>query len=168
MRKDAKESMSDVTIGLLADFPELIEAVARIRWQEWGHIPEPGDLAWWIDVTQREAGRDALPITWVAVDAHGNALGAAGLDEQDLAERRNLTPWAVGVIVAPQWRNQGVGEKLMHALHSWARQHNYPRLWVATGGRAVRFYEKCGWQVAEMVERANGEIPTVLSIELDD
>jgi hypothetical protein len=53
-------------IGLLADHPDLIPAVGRFRWQEWGRDPEPAELDWWVDVTARESGRDDLPVTFVA------------------------------------------------------------------------------------------------------
>lgn len=65
-------SPSPVTVQLLADHEPLIAAVGQMRWQEWGHPPEPEDEASWVDVTAREAGRDRLPITlegWAG--AHG-------------------------------------------------------------------------------------------------
>ena len=51
----------------------------------------------------------------------------------------------------------------MGALEGWAAGQGYPRLWVATGGRAVDFYRKCGWDVVESFVRASGEGMTVLT-----
>jgi GNAT superfamily N-acetyltransferase len=133
-----------------------------MRWREWGGPPEPESLDWWVDVTAKEAGSADLPVTWVAFDGSGQALGAVGLGEFDIEERRDRSPWVLGMIVDPAQRDQGTGGRLMQALEDWAARHGYSRLWVATGGRAVDFYRKCGWEVAESFERTSGEWTTVL------
>ena len=63
-------SVDPIEVQLLADNEKLIATIGEMRWREWGHAPEPEDLGWWIDVTAREAGRDRLPMTWVA-SMHG-------------------------------------------------------------------------------------------------
>jgi len=152
-----------VSIGLLADHPHLIPAVGELRWREWGHPPEPESLDWWVDVTAQEAGSADLPVTWVAFDGSGRVAGAVGLGEFDIEERRDRSPWVLGMIVDPAQRNWGTGGRLMQALEGWAARQGYSRLWVATGGRAVDFYRKCGWEVAESFVRASGERTTVLT-----
>ena len=94
-----------LSIGLLADHPQLIPAVGELRWREWGRPPEPESLDWWVDVTAREAGREALPVTWVAFEAGGRVLGAVGLGEFDVEERRDRSPWVLGMVVDPAQRN---------------------------------------------------------------
>jgi GNAT superfamily N-acetyltransferase len=161
--KDQARELSVVSIGLLADHPHLIPTVGHIRWQEWGHAPEPEGLDWWVDVTAREAGRAALPVTWVAVDPLGQAVGAVGLAEFDIEERHDRSPWVIGMIVAVQRRGLGIGSKLMSALEAWAVQHRYRQAWVATGGRAVDFYQKCGWKLMEVINRDSGETASILT-----
>jgi len=93
---DNQDEMSNrfaVSVELLADHPHLIPAVGQIRWREWGHAPEPESLDWWVDVTGREAGHVGLPVTWVAMDESGKAVGAVGLGEYDIEERRDRSPW---------------------------------------------------------------------------
>ena len=152
-----------ISIELLCDHQQLVTAVGEIRWKEWGHPPEPVELAWWIDITQREAGRDELPVTWVAMNQGGEAVGAVGLAPFDIAERQNQSPWLVGMIVSPSQRNRGVGGHLVATLEAWAKQHGYPQVWVATGGRAIAFYQKCGWRLAETITRPSGERVSVLT-----
>ena len=154
---------SIVSIELLADHPHLIPAVGELRWREWGHPPEPERLDWWIDVTAREAGREDLPVTWVAIDSGGHAVGAVGLGKFDIEERRDRSPWVLGMIVDVQYRNGRIGSKLMEALELWAHQKGHFHTWVATGGRAVDFYQKCGWKLAEMIQRPSGEIVSILT-----
>ena len=36
----------------------------------------------------------------------------------------------------------------------WASRRGYAQLWAATEGPAVNFYQRCGWQVHEMVVRS--------------
>jgi len=155
-----------ISIELLADHQHLVPVIGEIRWREWGHPPEPESLDWWIDVTTREAGRVDLPVTWVAIDTHGQAVGAVGLGHFDIEERRDRSPWVLGMIVAAGYRDRGIGGKLMKALESWAYQHGYSQAWVATGGRAVSFYQKCGWNLTEIITRSSGETMSVLTKSL--
>lgn len=155
-----------ISIELLADHPHLVPVVGEIRWREWGHPPEPERLDWWIEVTGHEAGRDELPVTWAAIDPQGQALGAVGLGQFDIEERRDRSPWVLGMIVKPEYRDQGIGGKLMRALELWAYHHGYSRAWVATGGRAVQFYQKCGWELAEVIHRSSGETMSILTKSL--
>ena len=152
-----------ISVELLADHPHLIPVVGEMRWREWGHAPEPERLEWWVDVTGQEAGRDELPVTWVAIDERGQAAGAVGLGRFDIEERRDRSPWVLGMIVLASQRGQGIGRRLMGALEAWAAQHGYSRAWVATGGPAVDFYRKCGWELVETFTRSSGEMTSVLT-----
>lgn len=157
-------SPGSVSIQLLADHAPLIRAVGRMRWNEWGSQSE--SLAGWIDVTAREAGRDRLPVTWVALDEHGDALGAVGLDQYDDAAPHDRSPWLVGMIVRPDRRGAGIGGQLVARLEAWASAQGHSRLWVATGGPAIDFYRRCGWEIAETYERVPGELTTLLTRNL--
>ena len=156
---------SIVSIELLADHRDLIPVVGELRWREWGHPPEPEKLEWWVDITGREAGRDYLPVTWVAIDPGRQVVGAVGLGQFDIEERRDHSPWVLGMIVETQYRGRGLGGKLMKALEAWAYQHGYSQAWVASDG-AVGFYQKCGWALAEIISHSSGETMSVLSKSL--
>ncbi len=149
-------SFDPIEVQLLADDARLIAAIGELRWREWGHAPEPEDLDWWIDVTAREAGRDRLPVTWVAVDGRGDALGAVGLGAYDIEERGDRSPWVLGMIVRPDHRGLGIGRLLMSHLEAWAGKHGYMQVWVANEGPAIGFYQACGWELSEEVETATG------------
>lgn len=156
-----------ISVKLLADFPHLIPVVGEIRWREWGHAPEPENLEWWVDVAAREAGREGLPITWVAIDAQGQVLGAVGLGQFDIEERRDRSPWVLGMIVNAPYRGMGIGRKLMQALETWSHRQGYAQAWVATGGPAIHFYQKCGWEMRETIQRASGETMSILTKSLN-
>ena len=161
-----RQSGEAYSVGLLADGVHLVPTVAEIRWKEWGHPPEPTDLSWWVDVTRRESGRNGLPVTFVATDGRGEAAGAVGLGEFDIEERRDRSPWLLGMIVRQDLRGRGIGRLLLAHLQAWAGDHGYGRMWVATGGTAVQFYRACGWQVIETVQRTPLDRRPVLSRHL--
>ncbi|HEU5327276.1 MAG TPA: GNAT family N-acetyltransferase [Thermomicrobiales bacterium] len=155
-----------VTVQLLADHARLIATVGDMCWREWGHAPEPEDRGWWVEAVAREAGRDRLPISWVALDARGDALGRVGLGEFDIEERQDRSPWVLGMIVRPDRRGLGIGRLLLTQLEAWAGSHGYQQVWVATGDQAIGFYQQCGWTLHETVERPAGETALVLTKRL--
>jgi predicted N-acetyltransferase YhbS len=152
-----------VSVLLLADRPDLIDAVGDMRWREWWRHSGREERAWWVDTTRRESGRDALPVTFVAVDDLDEAVGAVGLGEYDLEERRDRSPWVLGMIVRSDRRGAGVGRALLARLESFAAGRGDARVWVATGDPAVAFYQRCGWRLEERLRHASGDETCVLS-----
>jgi GNAT superfamily N-acetyltransferase len=155
-----------VAIGVLANHPSLIPQVAELRWAEWGKPPEPVEFSYWLDTTRSEAGRDEVPMTWVAIDSDGRAVGAVGILQFDPDDFRDRSPWLVGMIVAPEWRNQGIGSRLVRALETWVAMQSIPRVWVATGP-AEGFYQKCGWETVDSFINEYDEASVVLERRLD-
>ena len=79
---------------LPANHVGLIPQVGHLRWRQRGdEDPDPNA---WIKVTEQEAGRNHLPITLVAIDPDGRAVGAVALGridaELDDSERRERFP----------------------------------------------------------------------------
>jgi GNAT superfamily N-acetyltransferase len=150
-------------LGLLADHPELVAEVGVLRWREWGDAPTPGD---WIEITAREAGSEHLPITLVAMDLDGHALGAVALGDRDDAldetERRDRGPWLLGMVVRRPERLCGVGRLMVSAVEDVARSRGHDRVWVATGDHAVEFYRHCGWSDDEQLVPAKDGLPTTI------
>ena len=123
-------------------------------------------------MTKQEAGRNQLPITLVAIDPAGDALGAVALGRTDdglsNSERRERSPWLVGMVVRSDVRRQGIGTLLVMALERLAADHGYSQVWVATGGDAVGFYRACGWADEEsLILASTGLGATVLTKQVD-
>ena len=135
-----------VQVRLLADVPHLIEPIGRMRFAEWGN---GDDVDEWISTTRREAGRDDLPVSWVAVDGTGAALGAVALGSSDVPGRPELAPCVWGMVVRPDSRGRGIGRLLLDRLERFAAGRGHPVVWVLTGPPAVGYYERCGWRRAE-------------------
>ncbi len=131
-------------LGLLADQPELIAEVGVLRWRASG---KGGTAGPWIEATARDAGRDGLPMTLVAMDLDGRALGAVtlGAADADVSGCDAQAPWLVRMVVRPDERRCGVGRLMIAAAEDLARQHGHGELWVAPGDGDREFYRACGW-----------------------
>jgi GNAT superfamily N-acetyltransferase len=154
---------ADVKVHSLADRPDLLVPLARIRWREWSDDPGREDLQWWIDTARREIGDAGLPATFVASDTDDSVLGGMGIIETEHPEWADRGPWVVGVVVRADRRGQGIGAVLMSRLIAWAAEAGFDQLWVSTGGRAVDFYRQCGFTVAEIIPRPDQEPQFILS-----
>jgi GNAT superfamily N-acetyltransferase len=161
----ARDEREWAVIELLTDREDLVEAVTDLRWREWGHPPESTDRGWWREATLREAGRNGLPITWVASDSSG-VVAVVGLGEFDIEERHDRSPWVLGLVVRPDRRRTGLGGLLLTKLENWASGHGHQQVWVANEGHAVDFYRCCGWQMLETVKRKGRPSVTVLTKRL--
>ena len=150
----------------LADRPDLAPKWAEIHWREWGDEPGREELSWWVNSAQQYQGRTEIPIAFIAVDDRDDVLGGMGVEQFDLEERRDRSPWVVGVIVRPDHRSRGIGQAVMAHLSAWAVEVGIPQLWVATGGRAIQFYQQCGFEVVETVAKQDGDEATVLTKNL--
>ena len=132
-------------LGLLADQPELVAEVGVLRWRASGGDGTPGP---WIEATARDAGVEGLPLTLVAMDLEGQAIGAVTLGPADDSVGDvcpGLAPWVVRMVVRPGERRCGVGRLMVTALEDLAREHGHERLWVAPGDGDAAFYRECGW-----------------------
>jgi GNAT superfamily N-acetyltransferase len=161
---DGSGPISDLRIGLLADHPDLVEPVGLLRWAEWSYgSPDAGPF---VAATAAEAGVDQLPITLVAINAAGDAVGAVGLgpidDELDDAERDGRSPWILGMVVRSEDRRRRVGRRLLESLQQLAGGLGHDRTWVATGDDAVDFYRRCGWRPVDRLRLASTGITTTI------
>lgn len=158
----------DIRIGSLADHPQLFEQVGLLRWKEWAYGAP--DATEFVEATVREAGRAGqLPVTLVAIDVAGRAVGAVALgradDELSVAERAGRTPWILGMVVAAESRKLGIGRHLLENLQDLAVSLGHPRTWVATGREAAGFYQRCGWVAAQNLRLESTGIDTTILVK---
>jgi len=144
-----------IGIDYLANCPEFIDALAQLSWKEWQEIYQQREqtLDDCLKNYQERMNSDRLPLTFVAVQAGLAAdcrelVGMVSLKYHDMDTRPDLDPWLGGLLVLPEWRNQGVGTMLMHRATEEARRLKVPRLYLWTHS-AERLYRKLGWQVVE-------------------
>ena len=87
------------------------------------------------------ASPDRVPLCLVALH-EGQPIGVVNLVDNDDDDHTDWHPWLAGMVVAGEWRGQGVGSALVLALVGHARRLGFERLWFGTDGPG--FYERLG------------------------
>jgi GNAT superfamily N-acetyltransferase len=82
--------------------------------------------------------------TFVLLD-QDRPVATASLAHDDLAARRDLTPWLAGVFVEPDWRGRGYATELVRRVETFASAASVPILWLYTW-TAEPLYARLGWQ----------------------
>jgi predicted N-acetyltransferase YhbS len=134
----------DLRIVPLADRPELIDVVAHWHWDEWGHEDPRGSSARWAEGLRRRAGRDAIPITWVAL-VDDEPVGSVALIENDMATHPELSPWLSGLFVVPDRRAEGIGSSLTGHCEAAAATLGVRLLYLYTT-TSEDLYRRRGWE----------------------
>ena len=153
--------LATMKIALLADHTEVLAALAewyRDEWEPYYGIDGPGDAL--TDLKSR-CNRNALPIGLVAL-VGDQVKGVAALDHDPAT---NLTPSVVGLLVAAEYRGQGVATQLLESARNLAEGLGYGRVYVSTtilGGHLL----KKGWHVLGPVSFLNGEQGSIYSYDL--
>ena len=137
------------SIEFLADHPHLAEPLARQLHAEWGALYAP----YWTEAeaiaeAQDHAKRRSVPTTLIAC-ADLEWQGCIALLEDELppdfpAEYQHLGPWLASLYVRPEFRNQGLGRRLVRALEAFAQEQDIPRRYLFTEGQAA-YYTPLGW-----------------------
>ena len=141
----------------LAEYPALTAIVAAWEFGEWGHL-NPGET-----LAEREAwmrretlNSDRAPLTFVALDDAGRAIGTAALLFDDLkGDPRN--PWLASVYVPPERRGQGIASALVRTVEDAARRFGYRQLYLFTS-TAPKLYAGLGWRPLETTRYRGDEI----------
>jgi len=152
-----------MTIINLSKQPHHIPTLANWHHAEWAYLNPGGTLEQRIDKMQGYLGDELVPSTYVYKQA-GRLAGSAAIIHSDMDSRPELAPWLASVYVAPEFRRQGIGSKLVEHVMSQARAGGVVRLYLFTPDRAD-FYTKLGWTtMAE--EKYRGQLVTLMSVAL--
>jgi GNAT superfamily N-acetyltransferase len=127
--------MDKLIIKLLADHPEAITTLKKLfesEWEPYYGAAGPGDAE--TDI-KNSANRTELPITIVAI-VDGNICGTAALKMESVTTYPDFFPWLAGLLVAPAYRRQGIGEQLITEIEKLAKQLGYKEIYVGTGEKS--------------------------------
>jgi GNAT superfamily N-acetyltransferase len=158
-------SATVASFALLADRPDLAPHWAALHWREWGKEAGREELSWWVEDASKATQRTHPPVALIALGHHDEVLGGVGVHPFDLDERRDRSPWVVGMIVRADRRGEGIGQALLAQLEAWAGQVGIEQLWVCTEteGRTVSFYLRCGYERVEDVTSQTRGLVTILT-----
>jgi GNAT superfamily N-acetyltransferase len=80
----------------------------------------------------------------------GEPAGTGMLVLSEIKPVHQVSPWLVGLFVAPDFRRRGVGRTLVRAIEEQARQRANTQLYLYTD-EAKGFYERLGWTARDRV-----------------
>jgi GNAT superfamily N-acetyltransferase len=147
----------------LADHPPLVPELARLHFEEWGHLRPEETLEARTSRLRGYCGRASIPTVVVALEADV-LCGSAMLIEHEMVDEPTFGPWLDGVYVAPSFRGRGLGSALVERMVAEAKALGVAALYLYTSD-AQSLYSRLGWTVIE-TRRHRGETVSVMSIRL--
>ncbi len=127
--------MDNLSIELLADHPEALPILKEMFESEWEPYYGPAGLGDAEADIKNSANRTELPIAKVAI-FNGNICGTAALKMESVMTYPDYFPWLAGLLVAPAYRRQGIGEQLVAAIETLAKQLGFKEIYVGTGEKS--------------------------------
>lgn len=145
----------------LKDQPQHIPQLAEWHQHEWASLNPGRTLQQRIKTMQAYLSDDLVPSTYIAKGPE--LMGSAAIIVNDMETSPELTPWLASVFVAPAYRNQGIGSRLVKHVMQQAHAAGIARLFLFTPDR-VSFYRRLGWQT--LIEAAyRGHSVTIMSVD---
>jgi len=136
----------------LADIPHIVEHREKM-FREMGIPAEFDEMTVATDLWLRHAIPSKTYLGWIAVSRSGEAAGGGGLI---------VIPWPPGpmtmdprcgfvfnVYTQPQHRKQGLGRRLMDAMHDYCRAEGIERVVLNASVFGKPLYDAMGYVVAE-------------------
>lgn len=153
--------LATMDIALLAHHIEFLPALAewyRDEWEPYYGVDGPGDAL--ADLKSR-CNEHRLPIGIVALE-DDKVRGVAALD-LDVATK--LAPSVVGLLVAPEYRGQGVASLLLESAKSLAEGLGCSRVYISTTKLGDHLLKR-GWRDFGSVKFLNEQKGSVYSYDL--
>jgi GNAT superfamily N-acetyltransferase len=148
----------------LAQHTAVVPVLASWVLDEWGRLLPEATVETLVSAFEESATHHRIPETFVAV-RDGEPVGMASLIEHDMSTRKELSPWLAAVYVAPEFRNRGIGSRLVQRAMHEAEALGLGRLYLFTPDK-VSFYGRLGWKVLEHT-RYRGENVAIMLYEAD-
>ena len=92
----------------------------------------------------KKTNNNKLPITYVAIE-NNECIGTVSLFINDLTTRMDLSPWLASLVVRLDYRNKGIGEKLINYALNEAKSLGNKKLYLKTENKGS-FYSKRRWK----------------------
>ncbi len=143
--------VSQLTIGLLADYPQAIPLLETWSEREWAPYYGPDGPGNAVNDLRASGGRTELPSAFVAI-IDGEVCGTAALKTESVTTYPHLSPWLAALLVLPTFRRRGVAERLIAAVEEKARALGFGHVYVGTregSGTPESALHKRGWQFIE-------------------
>ncbi len=152
---------NNVQIHQLVEFPQYADTVSEWIYEQWWR-PIEGHSLETIKARLDECCQiNRIPLTLIAL-YKSNLVGTASLIINDLEQRKDLSPWLAALYVLPEFRNKGIGSRLVRTVVETAKQIGVTVLYLYTD--LPSFYTPLGWSVMEKIENNKGSM-SIMDIE---
>ncbi|AMC99383.1 GNAT family N-acetyltransferase [Halomonas chromatireducens] len=152
--------MRDITIVRLNTDSDHVATVASWTYAEWGHLNPAYTAETWREAFRRECGDGGVPSVFVAMQGD-RPVGTAALMAEDMASRRDLTPWLASVFVLPEWRGQGIAARLIRRVEEEAAACGIDQFYLYTHDQQG-LYRRLGWCDHEILNYRGEEVTIML------
>lgn len=131
-----------LTLLNLKDEPEYLTTLAGWHQQEWAALNPGETLDMRISRMQTYLNNDFIPTTYIIKQEV--LIGSAAITSNDMGSHSELSPWLASVFVAPEYRQRGIGKKLVLHVMQQARINGTDKIYLYTPGNE-HFYKNLGW-----------------------
>jgi GNAT superfamily N-acetyltransferase len=145
-------------IEYLADHPEALPALEQLFRSEWSSYYGPGGPGNAHRDLLAYSNRSELPIGLVAFIGQ-EPCGVAALKAESISTHKHLAPWVGGGMVAPQYRRNSIGARLVSELERVAHNFGHKKIYAGTS-TANTLLVREGWRFMELVHY-NGEAVSI-------
>jgi GNAT superfamily N-acetyltransferase len=145
-----------VRVEHLAGYSHVVLTLASWIREEWGHSFLEATFEELIADLARRTTPGTIPATFVALQGD-TPVGTASLVEHDMSTRLELSPWLSAVFVPPEFRNRGIGSKLVRRAMQEAETLGVDQLYLFTPDKA-NFYTRLGWNILEHMNYHGQEV----------
>lgn len=139
-------NLSNSDISELTDFFLKLKAPTYYYWNRFGELYEESKARKTAEIQCNIKPADE--IGWV-YNEDNIIMGYAYLRFFPDKEIKKYTT-SLGIVVADEYQNKGIGKKLMNELLDYSKQNNYKKVWLATytdNIRALKMYNNLGFEI---------------------
>ncbi|MGI9279531.1 MAG: GNAT family N-acetyltransferase [Endozoicomonas sp.] len=155
----------ELQIERLADhqhfIPDLVAAFEK-EWPE--HYGQDGAGSAVADINSY-ASIDTLPVGLIAY-CGDRLYGHMALKPSSITSLPHLTPWAAAGYVIPEFRQQGVGAKLLIQIEKLAEELKFSRIYCGTS-KAHGLLLRGGWDIDQVIHYDESDV-TIYSKRVEE
>lgn len=157
-----------IEITTLSNKKELIEDIAKLAHQEWF---ADRDIPLGVVIREYKKRSDIrdLPVCFTA-SHKSTPVGFITLKKTELPGWNSLGPWLSALYVIKEYRNIGIGDRLLHDASVYASRLNFKRLYLFLDHKNLdclrKYYTKRGWIYLDKTVDTDGNRTEIYFLEL--